>query len=113
MPIVPLAHSWNYPPEIIDAVGFQDNGYDKGERAYKITPDKDDISFTLNANEDSPVVNPCFIISRWDNYADVTVEGTNIETRQGLVRDTSGNLQLVLWLMYEAQTDIEISINQK
>jgi hypothetical protein len=111
--LVPLAHSWNYPPEIIDASGIKQNDYDKGERAYKIIPDSDELRFTLKASENSPIVNPCFVISGWDNNADVSVEGDEIETRQGLVRDTNGNLQLVLWLMYEAQTNAQIIVKQK
>ena len=61
--LIPLARSWNYPPAIKDVNGFQSNGYDKGERAYKITPVKDELSFTLSVSENSPVVNHCFIIS--------------------------------------------------
>ncbi len=115
--LIPLARSWNYPPTLAGLRGGSSKGYDKGQRSYLLEPDSAEFSFVLKASDKSPVVNPCFIIKGWDTKANVAIDGTSIASsnnlRQGLVRDTNGQLQLVVWIMIESSDAIEISFRKK
>jgi hypothetical protein len=111
--LIPLARSWNYAPEITDADGIKNSEYDKSERAYKLTAEKNEISFTLNGTEKSQIYNPCFVISGWDTKADVKVDGNNVECRQGLIRNSEGKLVLVVWVPYESQEKVNVLLTKK
>jgi hypothetical protein len=106
-----LARSWNSHPEIIKTSGCSSDGYEKSQRAYLINAKENQISFALDASEKSPVVNPCFIIKGWNKKAEVLIddkplpEGKNF--RQGLVRDTDGKLQLVVWIQKDSTKKIK------
>jgi hypothetical protein len=109
--LIPLARSWNSHPEIIKTSGCSSDGYEKSQRAYLINAKENQISFALDASEKSPVVNPCFIIKGWNKKAEVLIddkplpEGKNF--RQGLVRDTDGKLQLVVWIQKDSTKKIK------
>ena len=73
---IPLARSWEYAPGLtINSAGFSGGSYDKTERAYKLTrsnPSADELSVTINASSNSPVYNPCLVISGWDAEVEMT-----------------------------------------
>jgi hypothetical protein len=104
--LIPLARSWNYAPDIIHPEGCLPERFDKGQRAYVINAQARDLSFSLSGSDQSPILNPCFLIKGWDNYSKVSIDGKSIsapkKVRQGLVRDTEGNLNLVVWIMLES-----------
>jgi hypothetical protein len=109
--LIPLARSWNYPPEITNPKGFLSKGFDKKQRAYVINAQNSELIFTLNGTEKSPILNPCFFVKGWNNYVSVSADGQSIsdpkKVRQGLVRDTEGNLNLIIWMMLEYNNAIE------
>ncbi|MHC4842990.1 MAG: LamG domain-containing protein [Planctomycetota bacterium] len=115
--LVPLARSWNRPPEISNAQGCSIEGYKKSERAYHLQAKSDKLSFTLKGSEEKPVFNPCFVIKGWDRSAksDVEINSKKIfegkGLRQGLTRDTDGELVLVVWIDYEGNSATEINIS--
>ena len=115
--LIPLARSWNHPPGLNDLQGAETKGYNKGERAYEIVAREDRISFHLDATDQSPVHNPCIKIDGWDQLADVTINGEKVSAeeivRQGLVRGTDGELDLVLWIMIRSKEPVDIEIDQK
>jgi hypothetical protein len=115
--LVPLARSWNNAPEIAKTKGIESSEYQKTERAYHIVANNNLISFVLNASEKSPVVNPCFVITGWDKEAVVLInnEPVNVKDniRQGLIRNTEGQLQLVIWLQLEINKKIEMQLKKK
>jgi len=110
--LIPLARSWNHPPEINNLKGATSKGYQKGERAWIFESHNDQISFSLAANEKSPAVNPCFILHGRNRPAEIIIDGKpaagNI-IRQGLVRDTIGELKLVVWMQIESTEGLEIA----
>ena len=110
--LIPLARSWNFPPEIKDVTGGQYIKYNKGERAYTFKS-SENLSFSLEASDKSPIVNPCFIISGMDKYANIKIDGNDFKSRQGLVRDTNGKLQLVVWLEYRSAAPSSFMITPK
>jgi hypothetical protein len=114
--LIPLAKSWNFSPDIAELKGGQSNGYQKGQRAYEISAESNIISFTLMGSKKSPVVNPCFVIKGWGNLASVSIDGRNTKSqniiRQGLIRDTDGNLQLIVWVMMETENTTHFKFQQ-
>jgi hypothetical protein len=110
--LIPLARSWNYPSEITETVGCNSEGYDKGERAYKINAEDSQLSFALSANEKSPVVNPCFKFTGWTKNAKVIIKGKSVPSRQGLIRETNGELALLVWLEYKSESNTKFSFIQ-
>ena len=115
--LIPLARSWNFAPDVTKLKGGESSGYDKSQRAYQIATNDDKLLFVLDASKKSPAVNPSFVLAGWDSKAKVKVAGTYIGTdkkiRQGLVRDTSGELQLVVWMELSSEQPVEISFEKE
>jgi hypothetical protein len=115
--LIPLARSWNHPPQILNTINCSSKGYDKSQRAYVIDTKGTDISFTLNGAEESPIHNPCFVIEEWGHLASIKVDGETISNnkkiRQGLVRNTDGKQQLIVWILLEKNktTDFKFQRN--
>lgn len=114
--LIPLARSWNYPPDLAKMQGCSSKGYEKGQRAYVLDAEADELSFSLMASKKSPAVNPCFMVQGWDNRAKVSVNGKQMTSekmvRQGLVRDTNGQLQLLVWIDMESQKRADFSLRK-
>jgi hypothetical protein len=114
--LIPMARSWNFAPKIKNLLGGISLGYDKSQRAYQIDSDKDKMTFILDASNKSPTVNPAFIINGWDNKAQVKINGKLINSdkkiRQGLVRATNGQLQLIVWMLTDGEQSLNIEFEK-
>jgi hypothetical protein len=114
--LVPLARSWNNAPKATKLSGCEWKGYDKGQRAFAIKANEDNISFTVKASKKAPLVNPCFIIEDWDSESQVVLNGQRLTdnklVRQGLVRDVNGDLQLLVWLDMESNKSTKFSFTK-
>jgi hypothetical protein len=115
--LVPLARSWNRPPAITNVKGCTSDGYSKEQRAYQLTADTSKLSFTLEASENSPVVNPCFVIKNWHTgttKAGMQIKGRSVpmgkDFRQGIIRDTDGTPTMVIWVKTESTEPLDITI---
>ncbi len=115
--LVPLAKSWQHPPALTAASGCETKGYDSSQRAYLLAATDNVISCALEGSTDTPVHNPCFVISHWqpDSAARVSINGKLVPPgtglRQGIVRDTNGQQSLVIWLELDSTSVIQFSIN--
>ncbi|GAI36500.1 unnamed protein product, partial [marine sediment metagenome] len=69
--LVPLGRSWLLPPKLIVKNGADDALYDLTQRCYVIsglkTRSKGKLLFILDADSNSPVVNPAFVVEDWGN----------------------------------------------
>ena len=116
--LVPLARSWNNPAAVTRARGCTGQGYSKEQRAYEMTALGSKLSFTLDASEQSPVVNPCLVIRNWgsDNKARLRINRRTVpagkDFRQGIVRDTDGTQMLVVWIKVEATRPVAVSVTR-
>lgn len=117
--LVPLGRFWNRAPHIEGLQGGQSQGFSKEQRAYLFQIDGDKLSFAINASQDQPVVNPCFVISGWGNRhqaATIKVNGRACtqgpKFRQGIETDTNGKPLLVVWLDFQSTrpTTFEVAI---
>jgi len=118
--LVPLAKSWQNPPQVTNAVGLADCAYKRQERAYHLAADAPSVSFTLAASKDSPVYNPCFVIKNLKSAtakAAVKVNGETVKLgknfRQGTTRDTDGKPVKIIWLRYHSQKPTGFEIFKK
>jgi len=115
--LVPLAKSWLQPAEIIVRSGCRSTGYDKSQRAYVLSATEKSVSFGIKASQDSPIVNPCFVINNWDcnGKAELKINGkkqtTGAKFRQGIIRDTKGRTAMVIWLEYESNEPVDFVID--
>lgn len=99
--LIPLSRSWTHAPGLINLKGAE-GGYAPEQRAYVLKVSADQITFTVNAGEESPVNNLCFVLKGWNSRDDakITVKGN---VKQGTVRDTDGTYTKVIFI--EAKTD--------
>ena len=118
--LLPLAKSWSYPAKLkIKGNGFVSEGYDPTDMAYHISCEKPvksgKLEMKLAASEDSPVVNPAFVIKGWgDADAASKINGKEIKRgknfRAGL-RDTLESTDLIVWFRTESTKPVKISLS--
>ena len=115
--LVPLARFWNHPPHLSDTQGCGSQGYDKAQRAYVLHASRPRLSFTIRASEESPLVNPAFVVKHWqaNRRARVSINGREIsggnECRQGIVRDTDGKPMLIVWVKRQSNEHMTVVIS--
>ena len=109
--LIPLAKSWIQPPLLSNVKGCTGN-YDKSQRAYIFETESDDISMTLLATEDSPVENICMVFKHWNSgqQAVVSVDGSKVESKQGIVRDTDGSYKLLIWIDVKSNKSVDVEV---
>ncbi len=111
--LIPLAKSWNYPAEATEVEGSSKPEYNKEERAYELTVNANKISFTLNASESSPIVNPVFVINNWGSAeAIVKIDNENISNyiRQGHVT-TADKDKLIIFVRKTSGAPVKFEIS--
>jgi len=116
--LLPLAKSWISPPPLkVIGSDITSEGYDYKQRAYIITCNTagSNLEFELSGSEDSPVVNPAFVIKDWGE-ADVNlkVNGKKIkrseDCRFGHRHRLEGS-DLIVWIKKESTKPIRISLS--
>ena len=118
--LVPLAKSWLQAPQLkLLAPGFSSEGYEQAERAYILTCNTPGRPFSLglelSASEDSPVVNPAFIIKKWGQGGGMLhIDGQRIrrgrDFRLGHRHRLEGS-DLIVWVKKESTKPIKISLS--
>ena len=113
-----LARSWTWPPKLLIKSGASDSKYDSTQRCYVISSTKnkqiDKLKFSLQADSDSPVVNPAFVIKNWgDKNVRLKIDGKEIPRgkafRTGNIRRIN-QYDLVVWLEIQSNSSIEITM---
>ncbi|MBC7888456.1 MAG: LamG domain-containing protein [Ferruginibacter sp.] len=113
-----LNRSWNFAPEITGATGCINLGYNKAEKAYLLEKKSNHIKFRIAATEQSPVVNPAFIIRNWGT-ADaenlrVKINGQVIlnkkDYQKGIEMDTNGTPMLIIRMKHTNTKMIDVII---
>jgi hypothetical protein len=109
--LVPLAKSWLSPPTLeFVGPGFQSQGYDPTQRAFVVVRESGSpasgFRFLLKASNESPLVNPAFVIKNWgDAEPKLTIDGKPVvrgaNYRYGFVPHMEGS-DLVVWLAMES-----------
>ncbi len=111
--LVTLYQSWSRAPAIGKVTGLKSHGYNQAEGAFEFTKERDEMSFTLEASEKSPIHNPGIVIADWpgrDTKAQVKVSGAKVsDIQQGIILNTEGAYSLVLWI--ETTSDQTVTVN--
>lgn len=116
--LAPLARSWLQAPDLQGAsAAFKVEGYCRNERAfilYKETDEPAALEFRIAASEDSPVVNPAFVIHNWGD-ADVRLKIDGLEIPQGRNfryghHYSLEGTDLVVWIRKESFQPIQVSL---
>ncbi len=109
--LVALARSWNFPAELkLETTDIKYDGYDYTQKAYLIDAEGNSkrIRFALNGSEDSPIVNPVFLI-RNCGKTDISLKINNKMISRGkdfrydVEYDAEGNPTLITWIKYTSQ----------
>lgn len=115
--IAQLGNSWQNAPAISNTSGIISNGYDKSERAYKMSSTSNDMSFSIDASSTSIGFNPAFVIKNWnsDKLVSLSINGKSqtdgTDFKQGIIVDTDGNYALIIWLNNKFTSQLEIKIS--
>jgi len=116
--LVSLSRSWNEAPKLTGPKGCLSSGYEKGQRAYVLELSKPQMSFKLEAAENAPLFNPCFVVKNWGgkSKADLKINGKTIKPgenfRQGVVRDTDGRLKKIIWIKMRSNSNTKFAITK-
>ena len=114
--IIPIAKYWQNPPYISKLRGGQNLGFKKEEKAYYFDKfDSNSISFTIMANEKSPIVNPVFVIKNCSKKnLKIRINGKFLESSDdfkiGRAYDENGKSKIITWIRLETfmQVDVEL-----
>ncbi|MCX6872642.1 MAG: LamG domain-containing protein [Verrucomicrobia bacterium] len=112
--LVPLAKSWNQPPEIAALAGCKAAAYRKESRDFPLVAEKESMSVRIAATGESPLVNPCFIIRNWGHNGAARVKTTAAgvkDVRQGVIIDTDGTKTMVIWLDLTSTAEVSVNIS--
>ena len=116
--VVPMARSWQTPPEISEIQGAVSLGFDKVYKSFEFKAGEGPVSFSIESSPDQPVVNPCFVIRKWNRneHAVVLINGEPVTDAsslgQGVIRDVDGTQTLVVWTEFESTEPVQVEIGR-
>jgi hypothetical protein len=113
--LVPVAKFWNYPPALKVVSGAVDARYEKAQKAYVLTAAAAELTLAIEASNESPLKNPCFVIHNWETgEVKLTLDGKVLEPgddfRYGFV-PTEAGCDLVAWIQTELIKPVTILIS--
>jgi hypothetical protein len=120
--LAPLARSWRQAPTArTHSKGFRCDGFSLGEKAYQFvqTGEADELLITVDASDDSPLVNPAIVVADWTGGdPQVEVDGKALGSAEdcsaGLTQTPTGtNLAVWLRISASASTQINIKLSKK
>jgi len=115
--VVPVAKSWLKAPAIQRVEGCESQGYDLTQRAYVLECEDgvSDIELQISASEDSPLVNPAFVIKNWgENDIELKLNGKTLKCGEDYRRGHRYRLEgtdLILWMPYESERTTEVVVS--
>ncbi len=116
--IVRLNKSWSYPAEIVVNEAGIDAEYRPEQKAYNIKINDDDkVSFTLEGSNQSPVINPAFVIENWGaNDVEISLNDKVLTKGKDVRYDhrhTLNSIDLIVWLKFEDEKKVSFSFTRK
>ncbi len=114
--LIPIAKFWQNPPEVKDVTGVKSMGFSKDDKSYTFKLEEKKMSFKIDASDESPLVNPCFVIKHWPEKtgAVIKVDGEVLKSgkkvREGFARCHAGHLAKVIWLKITSEKPVTVEI---
>ncbi len=116
--LAPIARAWLQPPTLTVTGGpFKSEGYSRDQRAFIISGGgkTEALEFEIDASEESPAVNPAFVVQNWgDSDARLKINGTEIERGRSFRFGKNHRLEgtdMVVWVKTEIMKPVSISIS--
>lgn len=115
--IAQLGQSWLNAPSISNTTGIISYGYDKSERAYKMSSTSGEMSFSVDASSTNIGFNPAFVIKNWKSNKPVTLsindksQSDGTDFKQGIIVDTDGTETLLIWISEKFTSKLDITIS--
>jgi len=115
--LVPLAKSWENPPELKAVSGdYNTIGYNQSEKAYYLEKTGTGIApltFSLSADQEHPVINPVFVVRNWGDE-DVWVKLDDKDAERAKVfrfghRHSLTSTDLIVWLRVESVKELSVT----
>ena len=116
-----LARSWvDAPALVVKGKGFENRGYDRGERAYQITckgGERNSLEFELRASGDSPLINLPVVVRNWGPAgARLEIEGKSVargkQFRYGHRHELEGST-LLIWVQVETVRPARVRLSHE
>lgn len=115
--LVPLAKSWENPPELNVVDGdCKTLGYDQAEKAYHLEKTETGTAplvFSLSADVEHPVVNPAFVVQNWgEGDVRVKLDGKDVERGEAFRfghRHILTGADLIVWLKVESKQELSLT----
>jgi hypothetical protein len=117
--LVPMAKSWLHSADLkLSGSSYESEGYDPRQMAYVLNCKKSsDLELKLEASDESPVINPAFVVKNWgDKNAELTLDGKKIERGDTFRYGIEKNLEstdLVVWIKTESTKPVTVKLAQK
>jgi hypothetical protein len=118
--LAPIARSWLQTPQLrVKGTTFRGEGYSRDERAFILSKTRsggtETLEFEIAASEDSPVVNPAFVIKNWGRSdAKLKINGKRVNRgkvfRFGHNHRLEGS-DLIVWVKAEAAKPTGFSLS--
>jgi hypothetical protein len=117
--LAPIARSWLQTPELkVKGKAFRSEGYSRDERAFilsKTSGGAETLEFEIAVSEDSPVVNPAFVVKNWGRSdAKLKINGKRVNRskvfRFGHNHRLDGS-DLIVWVKAEAAKPVKFSLS--
>lgn len=115
--LIPLARYWQNPPSVSKVAGGKSNGFIKEEKAYYFDSiDTETLSFTIDANSDSPVVNPALVLQNCKaKNIEIKLNGKLLEVgdalKTGLEYDVHGKPKTIIWMKKSTNQPVQFEIS--
>ena len=115
--LVSLAKSWIHPPQLRITHGdFKIEGYDPSQRAYVISstgiPGKSSLEIELISGEESPIINPAFLIKNWNKKEiSLKIDSKSIERGKDFRYSqisTPDGFDQIIWLKLKSLKNVTI-----
>ena len=118
--LITLARSWNHPPRLDLSDGYEDRGYDRGQRAFVLgcaDPSAGDLQIKVAAGRDCPVYNPALVIIGWGTSgASLTIDGKKVAQGPNFRIGHRHGLEssdLIVWIEHEATAPFEMTLTRR
>ena len=114
--VIPVARAWKTPPQLTKVMGASNLGFNRDEKAFEFKLEgSGKVSFTMEANQDSPLMNPCFVFYHSSSDEPVVKINDQVFTpgqdmRTGKSYDSDGKQKTIIWMEYESENKTDVSI---
>ncbi|MHC4389588.1 MAG: hypothetical protein ACYSX1_13415 [Planctomycetota bacterium] len=119
--LAPIARSWLQTPQLtVKGTTFKSEGYSRDERAFILSKTGGGagmLEFEIAASEESPVVNPAFVVKNWGRTdAELKINGKRVNRGKAFRLGHNHRMEgsdLIVWIKTEATMPIEFSLSPR